>query len=328
MPAKASKPSKLINLAWLSHVVETNPPLISPSNPISVRHGVISSGPPSPYPECHVCCEFGFQLEGEGINMIEREEAPRRPNELLLLGPGLPHWGHTQKQPYRFITVYFEPSLLIKEGSLEEGMRLLRRFTARQSISDRIVKPPRKVALRLRELFEEILAEFQQQRLGRSIQLRSLLFQQIVLLLRWEESCGIHIGAGELGPDWRPILNALDYISAHYAEQFYARDVARAAGLSEAGLKSLFHQTLGIPWIKYLQGYRVHKAVALLQQSRYNVTETALAVGFESLSHFNATFRSLTGTSPGQFRQATDGEQTLIVGEGAHRPRTTGLRRE
>jgi AraC-like DNA-binding protein len=49
---------------------------------------------------------------------------------------------------------------------------------------------------------------------------------------------------------------------------------------------------------KYLQGYRIHRAAALLGGSDCNVTETALAVGFESLSHFDATFQAFMGVSP------------------------------
>ena len=74
--------------------------------------------------------------------------------------------------------------------------------------------------------------------------------------------------------------------------------MARAVGLSEARLMHLFRQALGISWVKYLQGYRIHRAAAILNEGRYNVTEAALMVGFDSFSHFNVTFRSFMGVSP------------------------------
>ena len=98
--------------------------------------------------------------------------------------------------------------------------------------------------------------------------------------------------------DWRPVHKTLAHLRDHYTEPIYAKDVARAAGISESRLKLLFQKALGISWVKYLQGYRIHRAAALLSESTYNVTEAALAVGFESLSHFNATFRSFMGVSP------------------------------
>lgn len=76
------------------------------------------------------------------------------------------------------------------------------------------------------------------------------------------------------------------------------RDVARAIGVSESRLKVIFREALGVPWSRYMQGYRIQQAVALLGSADRTVTEVALSVGFESLSHFNSTFRAFMGVSP------------------------------
>ena len=110
----------------------------------------------------------------------------------------------------------------------------------------------------------------------------------------------------EPGADWRPILRTLQFLREHYAEPIYACDVARAAGVSESRLKVLFHDALGLSWVKFLQGYRIHRAAAQLHESGHNVTEAALAVGFESLSHFNATFRSFMGASPKDYMRTAE----------------------
>ena len=84
--------------------------------------------------------------------------------------------------------------------------------------------------------------------------------------------------------------------------------LARAVGLSESRLKYLFQQALGISWVKYLQGYRIHRAAALLNGGRHNVTEAAMTVGFDSLSHFNVTFRSFMGVSPKDYGRVKGSE--------------------
>jgi AraC family transcriptional regulator, L-rhamnose operon transcriptional activator RhaR len=292
-----ARPTSTPDLSWLLDVTESRQPL-SESSPIWVRHGAVSEGPPTPHPERHPYCEFGVVLEGKGLSLVEREEAWRLPGDLFLLGPGIPHWGRIKTFPLRYITVFFLPGVVIEMDPAQDGLRSLRRFTARQSLATRLVRPSRPMLTRLLPLFQDMAAEFDQQRFGCIIRLRTLLMEVIVLLLRWEESRGVNIGSDGPDVDWRPVQKTLAYLRDHYTEPVYANEVARAAGLSESRLKVAFQEALGLSWVKYLQGYRIHRAAALLSESTYNVTEAALAVGFESLSHFNATFRSFMGVSP------------------------------
>lgn len=71
--------------------------------------------------------------------------------------------------------------------------------------------------------------------------------------------------------------------------------------MRESRLKVLFRCALHLSWVKYLQGYRIHRVAALLSEGRLNVTEAALEVGIDSLSHFNETLHSLMGVSPKSF---------------------------
>jgi AraC-like DNA-binding protein len=298
----AAHRTKLPELAWLLDVTESRQPL-SETSPIWVRHGEIHAGPPIPHPERHPYCEFGIVLAGEGVSMVENEEADRRPGDLFLAGPGVPHWGRITKYPLKFITIFFLPSVVVEMGPQSDGPRILSRFTAKQPLAERLVRPPRPLRRRLTELFREAVVEFERKRFGREVRLRSLLMEAMVQLLRWEEAEGRNIGAEGLEADWRPVSRTLQYLREHYPEPIYAKNVARAAGVSESRLKILFQNTLGMSWVKYLQGYRIHRAAALLGESGHNVTEAALEVGFESLSHFNATFRSFMGVAPSHYTQ-------------------------
>jgi AraC-like DNA-binding protein len=282
----------------LLDVTESRQPL-NESSPIWVRGATVTDAASHPPPERHPYCEMNFVLEGAaGHCMIEREKVPRGPGELLLLGPGIPHSGINNKFPIRFITVYFLPWVLIEMGPENDGVRMLRRFTSQQPAAQRVVRMPPELSADFRRRFEEILEEFLQQGFGREARLRTILVEMLVHLVRWEQSLGRNIGGTELEIDWQPILKTLKYLRENYAEPIYAQNMARAVGLSESRLKYVFQKALGISWVKYLQGYRIHRAAALLNEGNHNVTEAAMAVGFDSLSHFNVTFRSFTGASP------------------------------
>jgi AraC-like DNA-binding protein len=297
MAAVVTHPTQVPQLAWLLEVQESSRPL-SELCPIWVRHQTVPLGPVIPHPERHPYCEVGITCAGAGTFFVEGEQAAFRPGDLLLIGTGVPHWGTIHRFPYRVITIYFLPSVLIELGPGSDGPRILQRFTARQSVRERLMRPPVSLQRRFRESFEEIAAEFEGQAFGREIRLRTLLVEQLVTLMRWEQRAGRGANLQDLDVDWKPICKALDYLREHHAEPIYARDLARAAGLSESRLKAAFHHALGMSWVRYLQGFRIHRAAARLAAPGSNVTEAALAAGFDSLSHFNTVFRSFMGVAP------------------------------
>lgn len=304
MTQKQPEEGRFANLAWLLDVTESRQPLTETS-PIWVRSATITEGPPTPHPERHPYCEISIALQGgPGTSMIEKEQVRRGVGELLLLGPGIPHWGVIDKFPFSYITVYFLPWVLIELGPKSDGVHVFRRFTAEQPAAQRVVRLPPKYRADYRHRFEALYHEFSQPGFGREVRLRTLLLEMLVRLLRWEQALGRNIGGGGLEADWQPILKALKYLREHFTEPVYAEEIARTVGLSESRLKSWFQHAVGISWVKYLQGYRIHRAAALLNEGKHNVTEAAMAVGFDSLSHFNVTFRAFMGVSPKDYGEA------------------------
>src|SRR5262249_16201100 len=149
-----------IELSWLSDVSES-PRLLSEFSPIYVRSGVIHSGPPVPHPEFHPYCELGTCLEGRAVSFVEQERAARAAGDLLLLGPGVPHWATVTQYPLRFVTVYFLPSVVVDFGPASDGPRILRRFTQQQSLKERLVSVPPRPRPRFLGRFEEMITVFE-----------------------------------------------------------------------------------------------------------------------------------------------------------------------
>ncbi len=322
-----AKPASAIadaSLSYLTQVCEARPPL-SERSPIWIRHGSVREGLASPTPERHPCCEFGIQLTGRGIELVGPEKAPRGRGSIFLAGPGLPHWIEITEYPVDFITVFFLPSLLIDFGPENDGLMILRRFTTAHSIDRRVLHPPPAVAARLEGGFRQMVEEWAHSRFGRELRLRVLLLDMLVTLMRWEEQSAtspkgkaragrashgkaIAPSAGADGDatsaqTWRQVHRALEHLRDHHADPVYADDVAAAAGVSRTRLQAIFRATLGVSWGEYLRGYRIHQAAALLSSADCGVLDAAIAVGFETPSHFNATFRALMGVSPREYRR-------------------------
>jgi AraC-like DNA-binding protein/quercetin dioxygenase-like cupin family protein len=294
----------IADFSWLSEVEESGPRL-NQQSPIQVRHFVIPSGLAMVHPECHPYCELGLHLSGCGSEFVEREKIIREAGDLFIAGPGVPHWFKASRYPLTGVVIYFLPSLLCEFGPKQDGLDILRRFTSKQTIQSRLVRPSPGLRKRLTLGFETIHREFEGKSPGREIRLRTLLMDMLVDLVRWERKIGRQETRVDSSMNWRQVNQALQFLRDHFAEPVYAHDVASAAGLSESRLKVVFREALGMPWSRYIQGYRIQQAVALLGASNGRVTEAALAVGFESLSHFNATFRSFMGMSPSAYLKSS-----------------------
>lgn len=98
------------------------------------------------------------------------------------------------------------------------------------------------------------------------------------------------------------IVRARQFVEAHYSENFSLSDVARQAGMSSFYFCKKFKQATGMNFTQYVSRVRIEKAKQLLLNPNYRIIEIAYEVGFQSLTHFNRTFKSVAGQSPTDYR--------------------------
>jgi len=78
--------------------------------------------------------------------------------------------------------------------------------------------------------------------------------------------------------------------------------IASEVGFAPRSLARRFEDELGLTWRAVLRRLRVLQAIEALADGDAPVTDIAFAVGYTSLSAFNAAFRELTGRTPTQYR--------------------------
>ncbi len=80
--------------------------------------------------------------------------------------------------------------------------------------------------------------------------------------------------------------------------------LAREVGCGAFHLSRSFSQYVGQTIPQYLRQVRMERAAQMLREGRSNVTETAIAVGYSSLSHFSKAFWETHGCCPGLYGNA------------------------
>jgi len=101
----------------------------------------------------------------------------------------------------------------------------------------------------------------------------------------------------------RVIRQAMAFIHEHYAAQVTREQIAQHVGLSERHLNRCFNEETGMPFMTYLNRYRVRQAKILLENGDHSISEVALAVGFTRISYFGRVFRQEVGISPGMYQR-------------------------
>ena len=99
------------------------------------------------------------------------------------------------------------------------------------------------------------------------------------------------------------IYSALQYIEDHYSEKFSLQDIADHVHFSAPYFSKVFKKEMDITFTKYLTNVRIEKSKKLLKNSRYALSDIPAMVGFEEQSYFTRVFRTVTGVSPGKYRE-------------------------
>lgn len=107
--------------------------------------------------------------------------------------------------------------------------------------------------------------------------------------------------APALRPDeLRKLMSARRLLEDSYQENWTIPRLAREVGLNERQLKQGFRRLVGNSIHAYLKEVRLNAAASLLLEGS-TVTEAALSVGFENLSHFSKIFRETIGVPPSRY---------------------------
>ena len=95
-----------------------------------------------------------------------------------------------------------------------------------------------------------------------------------------------------------PVLDALAYAEAHYAEPLTVGDLARRVGYSPSAFSAQFRDLTGRAPYQFLKDLRLERAKDLLVDGGATVASVAHRVGYTSVSHFIKEFRTRFGATP------------------------------
>jgi AraC family transcriptional regulator len=96
---------------------------------------------------------------------------------------------------------------------------------------------------------------------------------------------------------------AVAYINSHFSEKITIEDLAGRVNLSAGHFSKIFKSITGETPNDFIHMLRLKKACTMLTAGEANITQTAIACGFNSSSYFSASFLEKYKMTPSAYRQ-------------------------
>lgn len=248
-----------------------------------------------PYWHYHPEIEISFVKRGSGIRFVGDNIAAFAEGDLLLLGENLPHDLVSENQEeiedIEVHVIQFPKELITRLPECKSLLPLLERshyglhFTEPDtSLIERIEQfgdlPPLEALISLFRILQQFADD-------KTFDLLSTISYQEQFL---KDSNTERIGK----------VNA--YIIRNFENPLSLKEVAKVAGLTPHSFTRWFKRSFSCSFLTYLHNIRIEKACRYLLHTNWQVADIAYRTGFESISNFNRTFKSMKLVNPTTYR--------------------------
>ena len=250
-----------------------------------------------PIIECHWHENFEILYFEKGEALIYCNSHPIQvgPGELIVINSNDLHYGESLSEQLVYYVVEFDLSFIDSNH-----IDLCQTKYLTPLVQNRILfcnQIHRHDAL-LSEV-HQLIREYYQQELGYELAVKAYIYRILVLLLRsYSKQTISEAEKSRQRKTLTRLSSVLEYIDAHYTEQLPLKQLSAMATMSEHYFCRLFKSLTGKSPTEYINHLRLNKAVTLLQESELNITEVALAVGFNDSNYFSRLFKKYKHVSP------------------------------
>ena len=276
----------------------------------------LSSAAPEVFAHWHDEAEFTLIQEGQCTYQIQLERFDVRAGDLVFIPPALLHAISLPEGNMVSDTYVFHMHFLGGGSHDVCAIRYLTPLADQELTPPYILSPDHKAYPEALSLYRSIAEAWRSQYLGYELVIRAKLLSLIALLLPYSRKSTpeteLRVAHSQ------KIKAALEYISAHYAEELTISQVAAVCYFSEYHFMRFFKRCTGVSSGDYIKSYRLEQAAWRFSAGEQSILDVALSVGFHNLSYFYRAFRAKYGMTPKDFnRQCGSGEKSAVSKETA-----------
>jgi AraC-like DNA-binding protein len=165
-----------------------------------------------------------------------------------------------------------------------------------------LIKADQKSTLALHNAMQALASEMTEQAPGSEVVASRLAEVLFIQVLRTHIASGPERNKGWLRAVFDPQMGAaLSAIHDRVNAPWTVESLAEAAGMSRSAFAARFKELLGQTPLEYVTGWRMQKAIQLLERRDKKLPEIARLVGYESDAAFSKAFKRVVRANPGEY---------------------------
>lgn len=253
--------------------------------------------------------ELTWIIRSRGTRFIGDSIRPYSADDLVLLGPGLPHCWHNDpaSQPTdtpELIVVQFDKDFLGAPFFQIAEARKLQELLARAQCG---LHFPARVAKRIGKLLQDLSAQQGFDRLIHLLEVLGALATAEAVPL----ASANYRSVNDINPVNRDRIDAIHrYVRQNLDGSISQAEIAHRLGMSAPAFSRFFRAATGHTFVGFVNLLRINEACRLLAGSNLSITEAAMDCGYNNISNFNRHFLALKGMNPTEYRRHS---QRLVV---------------
>ncbi len=99
------------------------------------------------------------------------------------------------------------------------------------------------------------------------------------------------------------IIQAITWFDRHWREPISIEDYATRNRMTPCWFRQKFKHQTGVSPMQYVTNLRITNAMNLIENTDYNISQIAEAVGYENPTYFRRLFHKHTGMSPSEYKK-------------------------
>ena len=248
----------------------------------------------------HPECEITFITKGHGTLFIGDRILDYGDNELVLIGPNLPHeWRSNIKvhpdNHSQSLAVHFKPDCWGKDfGKIPEM----------SEVNKLLDNASRGILIKNKKAKEDIKEDLNKMNDAKGIVKMGILLSILGAIVNVKEiefisSVGF---VDSIQNDFNERINRIyEYVMKNFKSSISIEEVANNIFMTPTSFCHFFKKSTNKTFTQYVNEIRIGYACKLLYENKSNITMTAYESGFENLAHFNKQFKKVKGITPSQY---------------------------